>query len=173
MTALSHNPTNKNLLSPLVFMFQIKRAPNVNFHVQSVLLPGIVLDQVEYSNPFTDIPQTGDQLYWEELGIHFKVNENLANWLEIWNWIKNTGFPNSYDEYASLSTQAKSSGLGLKSDISLLISDNNKSLSFDITFKDAIPISLSALQFDSTSTSISYLDAFASFRYVSYDITSL
>lgn len=173
MTALDKNTTNKNPLSPLVFQFELKRAPNVNFWIQSCTLPGIMLDPVEVQNPFVSVPKPGDHLYFEELGIHFKVNEDLSNWLEIWNWIKNTGFPNNYDEYKSLFDKPVYSGEGISSEISLMIANNNKSLAFDITFHNAIPLSISALQFDTTSDSISYLDAFASFRYTSYDIRKL
>ena len=173
MSALDKNPSNKSYLSPLVFQFSIQRAPNVNFNIQSVTIPGIMLDQVEQPNPFITIPQVGDHIYFEELAIHFKVSEDLSDWLEIWNWIKNTGFPNDYDEYKSLSGQSKTSGLGLKSDISLIIANNNKNAGFDIVFKDALPISLSNLQFDSTLDSVEYLDAFASFRFVSYEIRRL
>lgn len=173
MTALDRNPSNKNFLSPLVFQFSIHRAPNVNFNIQSATIPGIMLDQVEVSNPFISIPLPGDHIYFEELAIHFKVSEDLSDWLEIWEWIKNTGFPNNYDEYKSLSDQPISSGLGLRSDISLIIANNNKNASFEVLFKDALPISLSNLQFDTTVPSTQYLDAFASFRFVSYDIRRL
>lgn len=173
MTALDKNPSNKNLLSPLVFQFEIKRAPNVNFFIQSVSLPGIMLDQVETSNPFVQIPYGGDHLYYEELAIHFKVNEDLANWLELYQWIRNTGFPDNHDQYKEIADQPKYSGKGLKSDLSLLIANSNKNLSFEVYFKDAFPISLSNLQFDSTTPDIQYLDAFSSFRYTSYDIRRL
>lgn len=170
MTALSKNPSNKNYLSPLVFTFVLKRAPNVNFFIQSVSLPGLMLDQVESANPFIQIPYGGDHLYFEELGIHFKVNEDLSNWLEIYNWIKSSGYPDQHSQYANLANKPKYSGEGLKSDISLLISDSNKKPSIDVNFKDALPISLSNLQFDSTTPGVNYLDAFCSFRYTSYDI---
>ena len=173
MTALDKNPNNKNYLSPLSFQFSIKRAPNVNFFIQSVSLPGLMLDQVETPNPFVQIPYQGDHIYFEELGIHFKVNEDLSNWLELYNWIIAMGFPESYDQYKSISSQPKMSGLGIKSDISLLIADSNKALTFQITFKDAFPISVSNLQFDTTIQDVSYLDAFAAFRYTTYEITKL
>jgi hypothetical protein len=173
MSALDRNPTNPNYQSPLVFEFSIKRAPNVNFFIQNVSLPGIMLDQVESPNPFVQIPHTGDHIYYEELGIQFKVAEDLHNWLEIHNWIKGTGFPDNYDQYKEIASGNKTVGLGLKSDLSLLIANSNKNLSIDVTFKDAFPISISALQFDTTSDDVPYLDAFAAFRYVSYDIRIL
>ena len=173
MTALTRNPSNKNYLSPLVFTFAIKRAPNVNFFIQSVSLPGLMLDQVETSNPLIQIPYGGDHIFYEELGIHFKVNEDLSNWIEIHNWIKNMGYPDTNDQYKTLSSVPQYTGEGLKSDISLLIADSNKRLSFEVYFKDAFPISLSNLQFDSSSPGIEYIDAFCAFRYTSYDIRTL
>lgn len=173
MTALDRNPSSKNFLSPLSFVFSIKRAPNVNFFIQSVSLPGVMLDQAETSNPFVTIPHPGDHIYYEELGIHFKVNEDLSNWLEIYQWIQKLGFPDDHSQFASIYNQPLISGLGTKSDISLLIADSNKNLKFEVFFKDAFPIMLSNLQFDVTADSVNYLDAFASFKYTSYDIRRL
>lgn len=173
MSALDRNPSNANYLSPLTFEFSIKRAPNVNFFIQSVSLPGIMLDQVETANPFVQIPRTGDHIYYEELGIQFKVAEDLSNWLELHDWIKGTGFPDDHTQYADLASGNRMLGLGLKSDIALLIANSNKNLSIEIYFKDAFPISISALQFDTTNQDVNYLDAFSSFRYTSYDIRRL
>lgn len=173
MTSLDRNPKSKNLLSPLVFKFVIKRAPNVNFYIQSVSLPGLMLDQVETSNPFVQYPVPGDHLYYEELGIHFKAQEDLSDWLEIHNWLRDMGFPNDWSEYANIASQPKTSGLGIRSDLSLLIADSNKNFSFEAVFKDAFPISLSNIQLDTTTPRIPYVDLFASFRYTSYDIRKL
>lgn len=173
MTALDHNPSNKNYLSPLVFQFQIKRAPNVNFFVQAVTLPGVSLDAVDTFNPFVTLPYTGDHITYETLSLNFKVNEDLSNWTEIYEWIRDTGFPESYDQHARISSQSTMSGGGLKSDISLLIANSNKNLQFEVYFKDAFPVFLSSLQFDATSQDLQYLDATCSFRYTSYDIRNL
>lgn len=172
-TALDRNPSNKNYLSPLVFQFLIKRAPNVNFFVQAVNLPGMSLNAVDTPNPFVTIPYTGDHLTFDQLDMNFKVNEDLSNWLEMFNWIRDTGFPDDYSQHARISGQSRMSGAGLKSDISLLITNSNKNLSFEFFFKDAFPIFLSSLRFDSTTQDINYLDATCSFRYTSYDIRTL
>ena len=41
MTAIDKTPTNKNFLSPLNFQFQLKRAPYLNFFIQSINIPGV------------------------------------------------------------------------------------------------------------------------------------
>ena len=47
MSILDTQPTNKNFLSPLGFRFTIKKAPNLNFFVQSVNIPTLSLGTVD------------------------------------------------------------------------------------------------------------------------------
>lgn len=171
--ATSHVPINLNFLSQLGFQFQIKRAPSVNFFIQSVTLPGMTLDPVQGPNPFVNDPQPGDHLYYEELGIQFKVDESLANYLEIHNWLKALGYPDQYEQYKAIFDQPKWTGDGIKSDLSLLITNSLKNLQFEVIFRDAFPISLSNLQFDTTGDNVEYLEAFASFAYTSYTLQAI
>lgn len=168
--AASHTPINKNFLSQLNFQFNIKRAPSVNYHIQSATLPGLSLDSVETANPLVSIPHAGDHIYYEELGIQFKVDEELRNYLEIHNWIRKLGFPTGNAEYRELSEIPQWDGTGLKSDLTLMITNSLKNIRFQVIFVDAFPISLSNLQFDTTAEGVEYLEAFAAFRYTYYDI---
>jgi len=172
-TALDNNPVNANFLSQFNFQFSMKRAPNVDYFVQAATLPGISLDPVNTDNPLVNIPQPGDHLYYEEFGMQFKVDEYLNNYLEIHNWLKALGYPNTNDEYAAIAANPEFTGLGLKSDCSLFISNNLKNYKIEVVFKDAFPISLSNLQFDITSTDVSFLDCFCALKYTSYDINRL
>lgn len=173
MTALSSNPLNKNFLSPLSFQVAIQRSPNLNFTVQNSTLPGIMLDNVDTNNPFVRIPHAGDHIYYEELSMQFLVDEDLNNWLEMHDWIRGLGFPNRWEEYEELHRQPKYSGLGIKSDITMLVANSSKNLRIQVVYKDAFPIALSSIQFDTTLTDIQYLTAFVTFAYTSYDISRL
>lgn len=171
MTAIDNTPTNKNFLSPINFSFQIKKAPNVNFFIQEVSLPKIDLHNVDTSNPFVTFPFPGDHITYDVLSINFKVDEDLENYMEIHNWIKGLGKPETFQQYADLDKNPSYSGNGIYSDISLIIMSNIKNPNFNVTFKDAFPISLSGLNFNSTKEDINYLTASASFKYTLYDIT--
>lgn len=173
MTALDNIPENKNFLSPLGFRFQIKKCPTVNFFVQNVNLPGISLPQVDTPNPFVSLPYAGDHISYDFLTINFKVDEDLQNYLEIHNWIKQLGFPNTFDEYKRIASVPKTSGMGTVSDMSLMVLSSSRNPKFDIIFKDSFPISLSSLIFDVTRNDVNYLEASATFKYISYDITSI
>lgn len=172
-TALDETPENAAFLSPLIFKFQIKKTPTLNFYVQNVNIPGVHLPAVESPNPFVKIPYPGDHIQYDDIMINFKVDENFTNWLEIYNWIKGLGYPNRFSEHAALTNPAVRLGEGLKSDISLIVMGSNRVPRFDVTFVDAFPVSVSSLIFDTTRTDVNYIDAAATFRYTSYEINQI
>jgi len=170
MTALDNIPENKNFLSPLGFKFQIKKSPHLNFFVQNVNIPGITLAPPTSGNPFVRLSYPGDHIQYDDIMVSFKVDEDLQNYLEIHNWIRDLGFPNKFDEYRRIQKVAPTTGLGIRSDISLIILSSAKNPIYDVTFKDTFPVSLSSLIFDTTSNDVNYIEASATFRYTSFDI---
>ena len=173
MTAIDNTPYNKNFLSPLNFVFQIKRSPHLNFFVQQVNLPSISVNFPEQPNPFVHIPISGEHIEFGTLRASFNVDEDMQNWFEVHNWIRNLGFPFEYEEYKKLATAPKSSGEGIVSDITLVILNQVKLPAFEITFRDAFPVSLSDLQFDVTEETVNYITASVEFKYVLYDVVKL
>jgi hypothetical protein len=162
--------TNKNFLSPLNFKFLLKRAPHVNFFIQNVNLPGLSLPDIDVNNPLIRIPYAGDHLQYDELEITFKVDEDLQNYMELHSWIRSLG-KRDYNEYKTLAAAPSYSGEGLHSDISLTLLTSNKQPNYEVVFKDAFPISVSGIQFNTTQEDVDYLEATATFRYIQYDIT--
>lgn len=172
-TALTSIPTNKNFLSPLNFTFKLKRAPHVNFFIQSINIPEISVGPVDIPNPFVRIPVSGEHLTYGNLTINFKVDEDLENYLEIHNWMLGLSKPESYQQYADLKAQPTYSGYGIVSDIDLLVLTSAKNPNYRINYKDAFPIALGGLQFSTTSTDVNYLEVSATFRYLSYSIEKI
>ena len=172
-TALDETPSNLNYLSPLIYKFQIKKTPTVNFFVQNINLPGLHLANIDVNNQFVRVPKGGDHIDYDELMINFKVDETLTNWLEIHNWIRGMGFPESFSEYSALNNQPQATGLGLYSDASLVICNSQRIPKFNVIFEDAFPISLSSIIFDNTQSNETYLTAAATFKYTKYDIETI
>lgn len=170
MTGLYSNPLNRNMLSPIGFKFSILKCPNINFFVQKINLPEIFIDPADMPNPLTKIPYSGEHIQWGTLAITFKLDEDLNGWKEIHNWLKGLGFPNEFGEYAALSDQDRMGGGGIKSDLQLFILSSNKVPRWVVNYYDAFPISLSSLEFDSTTQDVNYLEATAVFQYTSYEI---
>lgn len=158
-----------NFLSAINFKFQIARSPNVNFFVQKVNIPGFSLASINVNNPLLRIPYPGEHLMYEELEISFKVDEYFQNYLEIYNWLKGIG-KQEYNSYATINSNPIYSGRGINSDITLTVLTSERNPNYKITFKDAFPISLSSLVFDSALEDVTYIDAQTKFKYTSYDI---
>jgi hypothetical protein len=173
MSAIDNTPENRNFLSPLNFKFTIKKAPHVNFFVQKVNIPQIDLRSPIAPNEFVKAPYPGDHVDFSQLDITFKVDEDLQNYLELHNWIKGLGFPETYDQYKELVTKPSWTGEGIYSDISVMALSSTKMANYEIVFVDAYPVRLSEIVFESTDTDVNYITASASFDYTYYTITKV
>jgi len=98
MSALQGQPTNTSFLSPIGFKFQLNNFPEVNYFVQSASLPGISISAIDVPTPLKAISIAGDEVAFEELSIKFIIDENMKNWLAIYDWIIGLGFHTQEDQ---------------------------------------------------------------------------
>lgn len=172
MTALDRNPTSANFLSPNNFRLQVSKLPNTTFFVQRINIPGLSLPEVPVPTPLTALHLSGDHIQWGDLRFVFKVDENLNNWREIFNWLTGAGFPESTDQFEEIKSETRP-GYGLFSDITLFVLNSARNPSLAINFKQCQPTTLSDIDFDSTSTNIDFITASAIFKYTSYTFESI
>ena len=170
---------NRNFLSPLGYKFVLNRAPKVAFFANSANIPGIELGTTEQPNYLRKIPVPGDMMQFEDLTLRFMVDENLENFMEVQNWIRGLGFPESLNEIYNLQKQediAKyypdlfRSEMNIYSDGTLFVLTNTEVNNFKIKFKGLFPYSLTTIQFDSTPEDIRYVTAEVKFKYMMYNI---
>ena len=173
MSAIDNTPENKNFLSPLNFRFQIKKAPHVNFFIQEVNIPSITLPSPEPNNIFVKTPIPGEHLNFSELKISFKVDEDLMNYLEIHNWIRSLGKPESFEDFKNIQSKPSYTGDGIYSDITVMILSSTKMPNYEINYIDAYPVFISDLVFKTTDSDVNYVTADATFNYTYYKITNI
>lgn len=173
MTAIDNTPSNRNFLSPLNFKFTIKKAPHVNFFIQKVNIPQIDLKPPIVPNQFVIVPVPGDHIDYSTLNITFKVDEDLKNYLEIHNWIKELGKPKDFEGYKAISERKDWTGEGIYSDISVMILSSTKMANYEVVYVDSHPVQLSGLTFNTTDSDVNYMEASAVFRYTYYDINKI
>lgn len=162
--------TNPNFLSQTGFQLVIDRIPNVSYFAQDVKLPGISMPEaMNQDSPFGTIPHPGDRIRWEPLSIAFKVDENLVNYTEIYNWIVGLGHPKNFGQTLALAPDAKAKNF--VSDAILHVLTSHKNVVKAVTFMRIFPISLSGLQFVSTDADVLYLDATVQFMYSRYEFS--
>jgi len=167
---------NRNFLSPVGFKFTLNRAPKVAFFGNTANIPGMTLGVAIQPTYLKDIDIPGDKVQFNDLTIRFLVDENLENYMEIQNWIRGIGYPESlqeiYDwqrENKNMDNQYKSQ-LNLYSDATLSVLTSSNNSNFKVKFLDVFPYSLTDLQFDATDSDIDYLTAEVTFKYTIYNI---
>ena len=107
------------------------------------------------------------------------VDENLENYMEIQNWMRGLGYPESLKQFYDLEAQSRfdvkylGSLQSIYSDGTLQVLNSSMIPSFQVKFKDLFPYTISTLPFDATQTDIQYFTADVSFKYTIYDIVDL
>lgn len=173
MSALNRTPTNMNFLQNEGFYYVIKKCPTVSFFTQNINVPGLSLPEAIQPTPLVHIPQSGDHISFEPLSITFKVDEDLKNYLEIFNWIQGQGYPDEHNQYKELADKGRYSGDGLVSDISLLITTNIKNVNYEIKYIDAFPVALSGFSLSTIESDVQLISATAQFKYTKFEINAL
>ena len=156
--AIRNQPTNINQLNVVSFESNFLRMPNINYFCQRVSIPGIALSNSILSTPFANIPIEGDVLEFEDLTIGFIVDEDMQNYLEIYNWLLSIGFPEKFPQYDNET-------LKIKSDVNILIHTNKSNPNYSIVFKDVFPVSLGTIAFDTNATALDPIVIDAGFKY--------
>ena len=175
---LARQPDQLDYASPTQFRFGIHQLPKVEFFTVSANLPGISASTAIHATPFKDIPTMGEKLEYENLSISFIVDEYLENYISLHNWMIGYGFPKSREQFRTFrdvtsNTPADGGTPSVYSDAFLQILSNKNNPILEVSFENAFPISLSALDFTQTATDVEYMVATAEFAYQIYEIKTL
>ena len=161
--------TCKAFLSPLNFKFQVKKLPTFGEYVQSVDFPGISVNPTEgLTNPFATIFVPGDHANFDTITVKFKIDEDLDNYREIFDWLEGLSRPTEYDQYKQLVSAAPGSGEGAQVDATLSLLNSRQVPSIQFTFEDLAPIRLSGFNLDYTFEKTEYITAEVEFKYTLY-----
>ncbi len=176
----------------------IHQLPKVEFFTTAANIPDISLGELVIPTPYKQIPILGDQLTFGNLLVSFIVDEELANYKTIHDWMVGIGFPKSRQQFIdfrrsqSNTPQAgeggdKSSGRmpdigdvgkpiadkAFFSDATLTILTNKNNPVMEVRFQDVFPVSLSGLDYNQNVTDVEYLTATIDFRYKLYEMVKL
>jgi len=176
MTVLTRNPQNPNLLHSNKFQLNFSRSPNLQYFCQSMVVPGISLSEVPRTTPFVELYSPGDKAIYDILSVVFMVDEEMAAWKEIHDWIRAMTFPYEYEEYVNLPNIARpivKEVFPQFSEAKLTILSNANIPSFEFTFVDIFPISLSSFGLSTMYSPDDVITADASFRYSYYNVKKL
>ena len=119
-----------------------------------------------------DVPV--ERLTYGDLTLRFLVDENMENYLAVYNWLTGLGFPETTKEFADL-IKDKDGQRDPKEafcDGTLRILNSNYREVAKVKFNDLFPVSLTSLDFDATNTDVQYFTAEATFKYTIYNLSA-
>ena len=165
---------NRNFLTGVGFKFTLGKYPKIDFFSNSARIPELSLDTAVQPTYLKDIDVPGEKLTYGDFTLRFLVDENMENYISVYNWLYGLGFPEETDQFRKLTTD-QGGVRDLKqgfSDGTLRILNSNFNEVAKVKFKDLFPVSLTSLDFDATSTDVSYFTAEATFKYTIYELSS-
>ena len=177
--AFNTDPKSTNFLSPLGYRFQIKKMPTVNFFAQAVAIPSITVGELPLPTAFsTKLQFPGDLVTFGDLVVTFRVDEDMANYLEIFNWIKSITRIDGFDAAEGQATawgKEIDSPMGEEkvfSDATLHVLNSAMNPNKEIQFTDCYPTGLTDVPFNTTLSDLDYVECTATFKFRKFDFVS-
>ena len=165
---------NPNYLNTQTFQFNIPKCPSMASFVQTVTLPPISFGEVIAATPFVDRKEAGDKIIYSALTVSFALDEDMLTWLEVYDWIRGVGFPQSYSEYRNFPQRGvKLVGDEVYCDGKLLIYNNQSKPMYEVTFINMFPLALGDIPFSPTEASDEVITTTAAFQFTDYTIKKL
>ena len=165
---------NRNFLSGVGFKFSLTKFPKVDFFSNSARIPELNLELATQTSYLKNIDVPGERLSFGDFTLSFLVDENMENYLAVYNWLKGLGFPESGKQFKDITTDSD----GIRDpkeafcDGTLSILNSNYREVAKVKFNDLFPVSITSLDFDATNTDVQYFPAEATFKYTIYDLKS-
>ena len=173
-SAFAKQIDNRNFLSGVGFKFNLTKFPKVDFFSNSARIPELNLELTRQPSYLKNIDVPGERLTYGDFTLRFLVDENMENYISVYNWLKGLGFPESTQEFRDLTTDKD----GIRDpkeafcDGTLRILNSNYREVAKVKFNDLFPVSLTSLEFDATNTDIQFFTAEATFKYTIYNLES-
>lgn len=172
---------DKNFLQPSGFQMIISRAPKIAYFGNAVNIPDLLLGTtIQPTQALKNLPVPGEIIEFGDLTLRFLVDENMENYIEVQNWIRGIGFPESLeqiydfqDETEGVARPDLQSTMNIYSDGTLIVYDSLSNPNFKVHFENMFPYSLTTLQFDATLADTEYFTAEVSFKYDIYNIEAV
>lgn len=165
-------PDNINPLYSDKFKFVLQEAKHVEFFCFRANIPGVTQTVKPIDTPNNPFYVGSNKLYYEELQLSFRVNEDLTNYKEIFNWIIGITAPQDTEQFKKFNEERKPPLLGprynIVSDATLFSLTNASNANVKFNFRNLFPYSLSGLEMDQNNSGS--MVAAAGFRFDYYEI---
>ena len=153
-----------NNLTNNKFRFILTRCPTMTYFCQRANVPSIAFGtSIQSNSTGITMKRPGTSYVYEDLQVGFAIDENMKNWMEIHNWIRDLG----------ISYQGATEVLREKQKVAsayLLVLNSSYRPYMAIKYKNVYPTFLSGIEFDSSTPDTDTVIATATFAYTHYEI---
>ena len=194
--ALARQPSVFDYSQSNQFKIYLPIFPTTEWFVVRANIPGVTMAQASQYTPFTDIAVVGDKLQYDNFNMTFMVDESLQNYMEMYGWVKNIGFPFSGSEQFNKlprpdnidrgnNTRLQSRGFAeeftstnptsdrnLYTDITMSILTSKNNPIANVFIYDAFPISLGNIEYSQQESDTDYAVCEVSFAYSWFDVVA-
>ena len=192
--ALARQPSVFDYSQSNQFKIYLPIFPTTEWFVIRANIPGVTMAQASQYTPFVDVAVVGDKLQYDNFNMTFMVDESLQNYMEMYDWVKNIGFPfsgadqfnklprpDNIDRGKSIKLQRRklsgetissnpTSDRNLYTDITMSILTSKNNPIANVFIYDAFPVSLGNIEYSQQETDTSYAVCEASFAYSWFDV---
>ena len=186
--ALNRQPTVFDYSQSNQFKVFFPIFPTTEWFVVRANIPSVVLGVADQYTPFVQVAMVGDHITYGDFNITFIVDENLKNYMEMYNWVKNIGFPFSHEQFNKLErpdyadrsggtnynpendTYSKANDRDLYTDIVLQIMTAKNNLVATCEIYEAFPTTLGAIEYSQQETDMTYATCEVGFAYSWFDV---
>ena len=153
-----------NVLNSNKFIFRIDRIPETSFFVQAAEIPDVSIPSPSglYIDNSAYVP--GSQIEFGDLTVEFTVDENMKNYIEVFNWLTECRFDNRIPKPDRLTS--------LVSDGFLIVLDNSSNPNLKVMYHDLFPISMSRIGF-STEGQPQPITCTVDFKYTRFTLENI
>lgn len=161
---------SQNFLQPTGFKVVVlrKRFKNLEFFAQSVQHPDLSVAPTIAPFRGANLQTPGDKLEYGTLTIDAIMDENMNVYKEMHSWLKNT-VENKFKPPSTITSTDQDVTVY---DISLMILSSHNNTIDTIRYKDAFPINLGTVNFQSTADAVQYVTFPITFAYTTFTITN-
>jgi hypothetical protein len=156
-------PSNRNFLNPIGFLLKLEKFEGVDFFCQTANVPDVSMPVTEVASRFRNLPIIpGGGVTFGDFSVRFIVDEDLRNYLSVYDWIRDNG---------NADQNARDTSAGdIYTGAQLHIVTSQYNPAFIIDFTNIFPVSLSGLQFDATMNDVEYITAEVTFKHQQFTV---
>ena len=188
ISATNRQPTVFDYSQSNQFKVFLPIFPTVEWFVVRANVPSVQLGVADRYTPFVQLALVGDHITYGDFSMTFIVDENLKNYMEMYNWVKNIGFPFEHAQFnvlerpdygnrsggqkynAENDTYSKVNDDDLYSDIILQIMTAKNNLIAECFIYEAFPTTLGAIEYSQQETDMTYATCEVGFAYSWFDM---